>query len=92
MWFGLHPEGLLPRNVVALVEPLRKPSNEPVMRSDDSLTEAEIEQLLGAHAAAAEGVYSETRGTASPGAAGLRRGGSPDCLGAQWISMRRRPL
>lgn len=50
VWADLHAQGILARNVVALVEPLRKPSGEPDMKTDDSLTEAEVEQLIAAHA------------------------------------------
>jgi integrase len=46
---GLHADGTLPRNVVALVEPLRKPSGQAAMKIDDSLTAEESEQLLAAH-------------------------------------------
>lgn len=50
VWADLHAQGILARNVVALVEPLRKPSGEPDMKTDDSLNEAEVEQLIAAHA------------------------------------------
>ena len=50
VWADLHAEGVLARNVVALVEPLRKPSGTPAMKTDDSLTEAEVNQLIAAHA------------------------------------------
>ncbi len=49
VWADLHAQGILARNVVGLVEPLRKPSGEPDMKTDDSLTEAEVEQLVAAH-------------------------------------------
>lgn len=85
VWFGLHAEGLLPRNVVSLVEPLRKPSNEPVMRTDDSLTEAEIEQLLCAHTAAAGDVHARRREVLLHLALlGLRRG---ELAGLRWSAV-----
>lgn len=49
VWADLHAEGVLARNVVALVEPLRKPSGAPTMKTDDSLSEAEVEKLIAAH-------------------------------------------
>jgi len=49
VWAGLHADGTLPRNVVALVEPLRKPAGQLAMKIDDSLTTAEADQLLAAH-------------------------------------------
>lgn len=54
VWADLHAQGILARNVVALVEPLRKPSGEPEMKTDDSLSEAEVEQLIAAHAEGAD--------------------------------------
>ncbi|WP_078315368.1 tyrosine-type recombinase/integrase [Mycobacterium sp. D16Q16] len=50
VWGDLHAQGVLARNVVALVEPLRKSSHEPAMKTDDSLSEAEVELLVKAHA------------------------------------------
>ena len=49
VWSGLHADGTLPRNVVALVEPLRKPAGQSAMKIDDSLTAAEADKLLAAH-------------------------------------------
>lgn len=60
VWADLHAQGILARNVVALVEPLRKPSNEPAMKTDDSLSEAEVELLIKAHADGA-GEYARRR-------------------------------
>ncbi|ORA27363.1 site-specific integrase [Mycobacterium aquaticum] len=54
VWADLHAQGILARNVVALVEPLRKPSGELDMKIDDSLSEAEVEQLVAAHAEGAD--------------------------------------
>ncbi|MEI6254534.1 MAG: hypothetical protein WCP30_17190, partial [Mycobacteriaceae bacterium] len=56
VWAGLQAEGILPRNVVALVEALRKPSNGPVMKTDDSLIEDEIEKLLSAEGSCPDSV------------------------------------
>ncbi|MFL0278084.1 tyrosine-type recombinase/integrase [Mycobacterium sp. SMC-19] len=49
VWADLHAEGVLARNVVALVEPLRKPSGAPAMKTDDSLSDSEVEKLIAAH-------------------------------------------
>lgn len=49
VWADLHAQGILARNVVALVEPLRKPSGELDLKIDDSLSEAEVEQLCALH-------------------------------------------
>ncbi|SKR41282.1 gp41 protein [Mycobacteroides abscessus subsp. abscessus] len=54
VWQDLHAQGVLARNVVSLVEPLRKPSGEPDMKTDDSLSEDEVEQLIAAHAEGAD--------------------------------------
>jgi integrase len=50
VWKDLHAQGVLPRNVVDLVEPLRKPSGAPDLKLDDVLSEAEVAQLVDAHA------------------------------------------
>lgn len=60
VWADLHAQGVLARNVVALVEPLRKPSGEPDMKVDDSLSEVEVEQLIAAHGEGA-GEYARRR-------------------------------
>ncbi|AMO59072.1 site-specific recombinase, phage integrase [Mycolicibacterium phlei] len=49
VWADLHAQGILARNVVALVEPLRKPSGELDLKIDDSLSEDEVDQLCAAH-------------------------------------------
>lgn len=54
VWGDLHAQGILARNVVALVEPLRKPSGELDMKIDDSLSEDEVGQLCAAHADGAD--------------------------------------
>ncbi|MGB0973260.1 MAG: hypothetical protein ACPGVG_20250 [Mycobacterium sp.] len=46
----LHAQGVLPRNIVALAEPLRRGSGEPELKLDDVLSEAEVRALLDAHA------------------------------------------
>lgn len=49
VWKDLHAQGVLPRNVVALVEPLRKPHGQLELKLDGVLGEAEVEQLVAAH-------------------------------------------
>lgn len=49
VWSGLHADGTLPRNVVALVEPLRKLAGELAMKIDDSLIAADADRLLAVH-------------------------------------------
>ncbi|CAM5533145.1 GP41 protein OS=Tsukamurella paurometabola (strain ATCC 8368 / DSM / CCUG 35730 / CIP 100753/ JCM 10117 / KCTC 9821 / NBRC 16120 / NCIMB 702349 / NCTC 13040) OX=521096 GN=Tpau_4093 PE=4 SV=1 [Tsukamurella paurometabola] len=49
VWKDLHAQGVLPRNVVALVEPLRKPHGQVELKLDGVLNEAEVEQLVAAH-------------------------------------------
>lgn len=51
VWADLHAQGVLARNVIDLVEPLRKQSGAPDMKVDDALSEAEVEQLVDAHVA-----------------------------------------
>lgn len=85
VWTGLHAEGVLPRNVVALVEPLRKPSGVPVMKVDDSLIEEEIELLLAAHTPAAEKRHTQRREVLVHLALlGLRRG---ELAGLRWSAV-----
>ena len=85
VWSELQAEGILPRNVVALVQPLRKPSNEPVMKTDDSLTETEIETLLVAHTPAAEDAHARRREVLLHLALlGLRRG---ELAGLRWSAV-----
>ncbi|ORA64149.1 tyrosine recombinase XerC [Mycobacteroides franklinii] len=50
VWKDLQAQGVLPRNVVDLVEPLRRPSGAPDLKLDDVLSEYEVEQLVDAHA------------------------------------------
>lgn len=49
VWAGLHAEGVVPRNVIALVEPLRRPAGQAAMKVDDSLTLEEVDTLTAAH-------------------------------------------
>ena len=85
VWAGLHAEGVLPRNVVSLVEPLRKPPGEPAMQIDDSLTEAEIETLLAAHTPAEEDEHARRREVLLHLALlGLRRG---ELAGLRWSAV-----
>ena len=49
VWSGLHAEGVVSRNVIALVEPLRRDAGMPAMKTDDSLTIEEVETLTAAH-------------------------------------------
>ncbi|GJF09617.1 integrase [Mycolicibacterium cyprinidarum] len=49
VWTDQHAQGVLARNVVALVEPLRKRSGEPSLKLDDVLTEQLVRQLVDAH-------------------------------------------
>ncbi|GAA4402556.1 hypothetical protein GCM10023147_43310 [Tsukamurella soli] len=50
MWKDLHAQGILPRNVVMLVELLRKPSDALDVKLDDLLSEVEVQQLVDADA------------------------------------------
>jgi integrase len=85
VWTGLHAEGVLPRNVVALVEPLRKPAGAPVMKIDDALTEAEIELLITSHTPAAEKRHTRRREVLVHLALlGLRRG---ELAGLRWSAV-----
>ncbi|WP_158167419.1 site-specific integrase [Mycolicibacterium smegmatis] len=54
VWRDLHAQGVIARDVVSLVEPLRKPSHEPAMKIEDSLDEAEVELLIKSHAEGAD--------------------------------------
>lgn len=62
VWRDLHAQGVIRGDVVALVEPLRKPPGEAPMQTDDALSEAEVAQLLDAHADAVD-EYSRRRVT-----------------------------
>lgn len=87
VWADLHAQGVLARNVVSLVEPLRKPSGELPMKIDDSLTEVEVETLCGAHAEGAADVDRLAR-RREPfvhlALLGLRRG---ELAGLRWSAL-----
>ena len=85
VWTDLHAEGILPRNCVALVEPLRKPPGAPVMKVDDSLIEVEIETLLAAHTPAEEKLHARRREVfVHLALLGLRRG---ELAGLRWSAV-----
>ncbi|AWG48597.1 hypothetical protein P5V93_20150 [Mycobacteroides abscessus subsp. abscessus] len=48
VWKDLQAQGILARNVIDLVEPLRKPSGAPDLKLDDVLDEFEVEKLVDA--------------------------------------------
>lgn len=84
VWADLHAQGILARNVVALVEPLRKPSGEPAMKVDDSLTEAEVEQLVAAHAEGADAYARRREPFVHLALLGLRRA---ELAGLRWSAV-----
>lgn len=49
VWAGLQAEETITRNVVAMVEPLRKPAGTPALKVTDALTVAQAEHLLDVH-------------------------------------------
>jgi integrase len=49
VWSGLQAEGIIERNVVAMVEPLRKPAGTPALKVTDTLTVEQAEHLLAVH-------------------------------------------
>jgi integrase len=79
VWSGLHADGTLPRNVVALVEPLRKLAGELAMKIDDSLTAAEADKLLAAHTGHPHEVFLQIA------LLGLRRG---EIGGLRWSAVQ----
>ncbi|MFV8172420.1 MULTISPECIES: tyrosine-type recombinase/integrase [Mycolicibacterium] len=84
VWADLHAQGILARNVVALVEPLRKPSGELDMKTDDSLSEPEVDQLCAAHGEGA-GQYARRRELfVHLALLGLRRG---ELAGMRWSAV-----
>ncbi|SLJ22767.1 site-specific recombinase, phage integrase [Mycobacteroides abscessus subsp. abscessus] len=84
VWGDLHAQGILARNVVALVEPLRKPSGELDMKTDDSLSESEVDQLCAAHGEGA-GQYARRRELfVHLALLGLRRG---ELAGMRWSAV-----
>ncbi|MDH6245471.1 site-specific integrase [Mycobacterium sp. OTB74] len=84
VWSDLHAQGVLVRNVVSLVEPLRKPSGESAMKVDDSLTEAELEQLVGAHGEGADDYARRRELFVHMALLGLRRG---ELAGLRWSAI-----
>lgn len=84
VWADLHAQGILARNVVALVEPLRKPSGEPAMKTDDSLSEAEVELLIKAHADGADSYARRREPFVHLALLGLRRG---ELAGLRWSAI-----
>lgn len=84
VWADLHAEGVVARNVVALVEPLRKPSGEPAMKVDDSLSEAEVELLIKAHSDGADGYARRREPFVHLALLGLRRG---ELSGLRWSAV-----
>ncbi|AYM40322.1 MULTISPECIES: tyrosine-type recombinase/integrase [Mycobacteroides] len=84
VWADLHAEGILARNAVGLVEPLRKPSGEPDMKVDDSLSEAEVEQLVAAHGEGADAYARRRELFVHLALLGLRRG---ELAGMRWSSI-----
>jgi len=84
VWADLHAQGILARNVVALVEPLRKPRGEPAMKTDDSLTEAEVELLIKAHADGVDAYARRREPFVHLALLGLRRG---ELAGLRWSAV-----
>jgi integrase len=84
VWADLHAQGILARNVVALVEPLRKPSNEPAMKIDDSLSEAEVEALVAAHGEGADAYARRRELFVHLALLGMRRG---ELAGLRWSAV-----
>lgn len=84
VWADLHAQGVLRRDVVALVEPLRKPAGEPPMQTGDSLTEAEVRQLIDAHAEGADEYARRREPFLYLALLGLRRA---ELAGLRWSSI-----
>lgn len=84
VWSDLHAQGVLRRDVVALVEPLRKPAGEPAMKIDDSLSAAEVETLLAAHADAADEYVRRREPFVHLALLGLRRA---EIAGLRWSAV-----
>jgi integrase len=78
VWSGLHAEGILPRNVVALIEPLRRPPGESATKVDDSLTTEEADRLLAVHVGHPHEVFLQLA------LLGLRRG---EIGGLRWSAV-----
>lgn len=84
VWRDLHAQGVIARDVVALVEPLRKPSSEPAMKTDDSLSEGEVELLIKAHADGADQYARRREPFVHLALLGLRRG---ELAGLRWSAV-----
>lgn len=84
VWADLHAQGIIRRDVVALVEPLRKPAGEAPMQTDDSLSEDEGAQLLDAHAAGADHRTRRREPFVHLALLGLRRG---EITGLRWSAI-----
>lgn len=84
VWADLHAQGIIRRDVVALVEPLRKPAGEAPMQTDDSLSEDEVAQLLDAHAAGADPRARRREPFVHLALLGLRRG---EIAGLRWSAI-----
>lgn len=84
VWADLHAQGVLRRDVVALVEPLRKPSGEAPMMTDDSLSEDEVRQLIDAHAEGADAYARRREPFLHLALLGLRRA---ELAGLRWSSI-----
>jgi integrase len=84
VWAGLHAQGVLARNVVALFEPLRKPPGEPTVKIDDYLSEAEVETLCSAHADGAGECTRRREAFVHLAPLGLRRG---ELSGLRWSAV-----
>lgn len=84
VWADLHAQGIIRRDVLALVEPLRKPAGEAPMQTDDSLSEAEVAQLLDAHAAGADPRARRREPFVHLALLGLRRG---EIAGLRWSAI-----
>ncbi|CRZ17585.1 site-specific integrase [Mycolicibacterium neworleansense] len=61
VWKDLQAQGILPRDVIGLVEPLRRPSGAQDLKLDDVLSEAEVEQLIDAHAVSAPAADADSK-------------------------------
>lgn len=84
VWQDLHAQGVLARNVVALVEPLRKPSGEAAMKTDDTLSEAEVKRLVDAHGEGAEPSLRRRELFVHLALLGMRRG---EISGLRWSAV-----
>jgi integrase len=77
-------QAITKHDVEVLVEPLRKPSGEPAMKTDDSFTEAEVELLIKAHADGADSYARCREPFVHLALLGLRRG---ELAGLRWSAI-----